>query len=109
MGFGGLAQSLRGRAGKLTPSNGASFEDSLRPNDRNPHSAKAILAQRVSGNTDARALNRNDYKACIESIDRAEGWAVIEYLPSGSVFRLTLKEALKKYLSELDPGISHSA
>lgn len=93
---------------KLTPSNGASFEDSLRPNDRNPHSAKAILAQRVSGNTDARALNRDDYKACIESIDRAEGWAVIEYLPSGSVFRLTLKEALKKYLSELDPGISHS-
>lgn len=89
-------KNLKGRpAERITPANAEKFEDRLRGNDNNPRSAKAQLAQWVTGNADAMALDSESYRDCVETLDRENGWESVECLPSLRVFVESIVEVTK--------------
>ena len=89
-------RNLRGEATeRITPEKAAKFEAQLQGNDRNERSAKAQLAQWVTKNPDAMALNPTQYRTCVETLDIEGGWAGAECLPSMQEFVRRIVEASK--------------
>ena len=89
-------RKLRGEATeRITPEKAAKFEAQLQGNDRNERSAKAQLAQWVTKNPDAMALNPTQYRTCVETLDIEGGWAGAECLPSMQEFVRGIVEASK--------------
>lgn len=90
-------RNLRGKpAERITPEQAVKFEVQLQGNDRNERCAKAHLAQWVTKNPDAMALNPTQYRMCVETLDLEGGWAGAECLPSMQAFVRSIVEASKR-------------
>ncbi len=74
---------------------GRRWENVLRGNDKNPRSAKVMLAQRVSGRSEARELESDVYQAVLDRINAERGWRAIARLPSGAAFLADLRVVAK--------------
>lgn len=75
---------------------GRQFEVDLKPNDKNPHCAKATLAHYVTGNSKLMQLARADYDACLARINTIpDGWSEIRWLPSGRRFVESVRAAVQ--------------
>lgn len=90
-------EKVRNKCSVHDENSGRIFEKKLKPNDKNIASAKAKLAQFVSGNPNVKGLEAGEYQHIIQEIDSYswENLGVIFYLPSARLFKESCEDAVR--------------